>query len=626
LAFAAVFVAAGCIVTAMLLLVSTDAIREQAKAEIRAVTGLEPIFRGKATVSLFPSGSVSFENVVLGDSNDPALTAERLTARLRFFPLLLGRAETADVTLERPAIALIIGRNGHSNWESLWQTLSRSREPSPPLPSSFSAIRIDNGKIILRDEAHGVNESFDNVEVSLAWPSISRSFGATGRFTWRNQVADASFVLGDFAEMLAGNKSGLKLRLGGALGKVAFDGSVSTRPTLKVTGTLSADAPSLRQTMRWAGLKPLPGGGFERVALKAQMNVVGGTIALSGVNLELDGNSAEGVLTFAMDGRQTLQGTLAADKLDLRPYFSSVRLMTSNQREWSDGHVTLDGLSTVDVDLRLSAASVVLADATLGRTAMAANLRGGNLVVTIGESQAFGGIIKGAITLANLETKMDMKSQLQFNNVDLETCLGQLFNVRRIEGKGNLALALEGSGDSVLAVTRTLGGTAMLTGAGGALLGINVEQLLRRLERRPLSAGSELRTGKTPFDKIAVGLKISDGVVSVQDVKIDGSVVRLALGGTASIPTRALDLTGTATLISSSGGGFELPFVVQGSWDDPLVLPDPQILIRRSGAAAPLLNAVRGRSARDTVRSAIERLTGQPAPAEPAQPVGQPQQ
>jgi AsmA protein len=332
------------------------------------------------------------------------------------------------------------------------------------------------------------------------------------------------------------------------------------------------------------------------------------------------------VLTFAMDGRQTLQGTLAADKLDLRPYFSSVRLMTSNQREWSDGHVTLDGLSTVDVDLRLSAASVVLADATLGRTAMAANLRGGNLVVTIGESQAFGGIIKGAITLANLETKMDMKSQLQFNNVDLETCLGQLFNVRRIEGKGNLALALEGSGDSVLAVTRTLGGTAMLTGAGGALLGINVEQLLRRLERRPLSAGSELRTGKTPFDKIAVGLKISDGVVSVQDVKIDGSVVRLALGGTASIPTRALDLTGTATLISSSGGGFELPFVVQGSWDDPLVLPDPQILIRRSGAAAPLLNAVRGRSARDTVRSAIERLTGQPAPAEPAQPVAQPQQ
>ena len=55
---------------------------------------------------------------------------------------------------------------------------------------------------------------------------------------------------------------------------------------------------------------------------------------------------------------------------------------------------------------------------------------------------------------------------------------------------------------------------------------------------------------------------------------------------------------------------FELPFVVQGPWDDPLMLPDPEILIRRSGAAAPLLDAVRDRRAREAVRSAIERLTG----------------
>jgi AsmA protein len=42
------------------------------------------------------------------------------------------------------------------------------------------------------------------------------------------------------------------------------------------------------------------------------------------------------------------------------------------------------------------------------------------------------------------------------------------------------------------------------------------------------------------------------------------------------------------------------------------MLPDPEALIRRSGAAAPLLNAVRERRARDSVRSAVERLTGGP--------------
>src|SRR6185312_8219872 len=121
------------------------------------------------------------------------------------------------------------------------------------------------------------------------------------------------------------------------------------------------------------------GGGFGRFAIKARTNVVGGTISLSSVNVELDGNSAEGVLTFAADGRQTLQGTLAADSLDLTSYVSTVRLLAANERAWNNGQITLDGLAGLDLDLRLSAASVVVSNAKVGRTAIAANLRNGHL-------------------------------------------------------------------------------------------------------------------------------------------------------------------------------------------------------------------------------------------------------
>src|SRR5262249_33133302 len=199
------------------------------------------------------------------------------------------------------------------------------------------------------------------------------------------------------------------------------------------------------------------------------------------------------------------------------------------------------------------------------------------------------------------------------SDVDLESCLSEVFGLRRLEGKGNIVLAVEGAGDSVLAVTQTLSGTATLTGTNGALAGVNVEQLLRRLERRPLSGGGEFRSGRTPYDKISVALKVTQGLVSVEDVRIEGAAVVLALAGSASIPARELDLKGTAALVTPPKPGaspFELPFIVQGSWDDPIMLPDPEALIRRSGAAAPLLNAVRERSSRDSVRSAIERLTG----------------
>ncbi|HVZ51939.1 MAG TPA: AsmA family protein [Pseudolabrys sp.] len=596
-------------------LISADTVREEAVQGIRAITGLNPVLRGPTVVSLFPSGSVSFADMVLGDPQRPALTAERLTARLRFFPLLIGRVEIADVSLERPTITVDIGPNGHSNWSGLIGALAQSRGPGAHSRMAFSEMRIDGGTIAVRDPSRHMSETIDNVEFSLAWPAISKSFGITGRFVWHDQPVDAALTLADFPAALAGNRSGLKLRLSGKPMKAAFEGSISVKPTLKVDGTLAADATSLRDTLVWAGLKPLPGGGFGRFAIKAQTDVTGGTINLTGVNVDLDGNSAEGVLTFATDGRQTLQGTLAADTLDLSPYVSTVRLLTSNQRAWNDTHIGLEGLSGIDLDLRLSAAKVIAADARIGRTAIGANLRGGHLVVTVGEAQAYGGVIQGSFTLANVEQGADIKSQLNFSNVDLESCLSQLFGLRRLEGTGNLSLTVEGSGDSVLALTRTMNGTATLTGTNGALAGLDIEQLLRRLERRPLSGGGEFRSGRTPFDTIAVGLKIVNGMVTVQDLKIESAGVKLMLAGSASIPERELDLKGTAGLVTAARAGgtpFELPFVVQGSWDDPIMLPDAEALIRRSGAAAPLLNAVRGRSAREQVRSVIERLTGSP--------------
>jgi AsmA protein len=608
----------------MSLLIPADTVREAVKSEIRAVTGLDPVLRGPVSVSLFPSGTISFDDVILGGdrAGDTALAAERLTARLRFFPLLGGNIQVADITLVRPTIAVTFEPGGRSNWTSLVETLASALGPNKNRSQSFSEIRIDDGTVLVRDDARGIAEKLTAVDLSLAWPSISQSFAATGRFDWRDEPVDASITLADFIAALAGDPSGIKLRLNGNPLKVAFDGHLSARPTLKIEGTLAADAKSLREAMRWTAQKSLPGGGFGRFALKAKTNVVGGMIALSGVNVELDGNAAEGVLTFASDGRQTLQGTLAAEGLDLSPYVSTVRLMTGNERDWNGVPIVLDSLTGIDLDLRLSAAQVTISGAKLGRTALAANLRGGRLSVTIGESQAFGGLIKGSLGLARSDAGADLKAHLQFADVDLDSCLGALFGMHRLDGKGNLAFNIEGSGGSVMALTKTLNGSATLTSRQGAVTGFNVEQLLRRLERRPLSGSGDFRTGRTPYDTLAVTLGIKQGTVTAEDVHIDGAAVRLAMAGTASIPARDLDLKGVASLVSAStsgaSSGFELPFMVQGAWDDPILLPDTQSLLRRSGAAAPLLDALRDRQARDAGRAAINRLIGDPAAPVPA--------
>ena len=161
------------------------------------------------------------------------------------------------------------------------------------------------------------------------------------------------------------------------------------------------------------------------------------------------------------------------------------------------------------------------------------------------------------------------------------------------------------SGASPFGLASSLDGTATLTGHDGAIAGFNVEQLLKRLERRPLSGGGNFRSGSTPYDNLTVSVKFNDGIATAEDIRVEGPAARLTLTGTASVPTREYDLKGVASLTSAPNAppGFDLPFVVQGPWDDPLVFPDPESLIRRSPGAAPL--ARRGEGSQDPRRRAL---------------------
>jgi AsmA protein len=595
-------------------LINREALRQAVEAQIRSVTGLDLVVKGNIDVSVFPGSYVSFHDVGLkgGDTADPALSVDVLTANLRLLPLLMQRFEIADVMMLRPQIVVTRSADGESNWTPFIQTIARTMKPGADNQVSFSEIRIQDGKLSYDDAVNHVSEKLDDIDLSLAWPSISRSFAATGQFDWRGERVDGSISASDFLAALSGDRSGLKARLTSAPLKLAFDGTVANRTSAMMEGTLTIDTASLRNALQWTGQQVPGGNGFGRFALKARANVVGASIALTNVNVELDGNVAEGVMTYSNNGRQTLQATLAADALDFTPYISTFRLLASGARDWNRQLFDLNALSTSDVDMRLSAARVTVGPTKLGRTAFGANLRGGALALSVGEAQVYGGIAKGSFGIARSDAVADVKAQFQFTDVDLASCASELFGVTKLSGRGNLNVSLVATGSSPFGLAQSLDGTATLTGHDGALAGFNVEQLLKRLERRPLSGAGNFRSGSTPYDTLNVAVKFADGVATAEDIRLEGPASRVTLTGTASVPTREYDLKGVASLTSGSNGGtgFELPFVVQGPWDDPLIFPDPESLIRRSQAAGPLLDAVKDRKTRDAVRSVIERFTG----------------
>src|ERR1700710_20771 len=605
-----------------------DALREAVEAQIRAVTGLDLVINGSIDVSVFPGSYVSFHDVGLkgGGTTDPALQVDVLTANLRLLPLLLRRFEIADVMMLRPHIRVVRDGNGESNWTPSVETIARTMKPGAENQVSFSEIRIQDGVLNYEDATNHVSEALGDIDLSLAWPSISRSFAAPGQFDWRGERVDGSISASDFIAALSGDRSGLKARLASAPLKLAFDGTVANRTSAMMEGTLTVDSISLRNALQWSGQAPPGTGGFGRFALKARANVVGASIALTNVNVELDGNVAEGVMTYANNGRQTLQATLAAGALDFTPYISTFRLLASGARDWNRQLFDLNSLSTTDLDMRLSAAKVTVGPTRLGRTAFGANLRGGALALSVGEAQVSGGIAQGAFGLARSDAVADVKAQFQFPDVDLQACTSELFGINKLSGRGNLNVSLVSSGSSPFGLAQSLDGTATLIGHDGAIAGFNVEQLLKRLERRPLSGGGNFRSGSTPYDNLNVAVKFADGIATTEDVRVESPGSRVTLTGTASVPAREYDLKGIASLTSAPNAapGFDLPFVVQGPWDDPLIFPDPESLIRRSPGAAPLLDAMKDRKTRDAVRSVLERFTGQKTLPDTAAPAAAP--
>ncbi|MBN9014098.1 MAG: AsmA family protein, partial [Rhizobiales bacterium] len=210
------------------LLLDRDALRQAVEAQIRAVTGLDLMVNGGIDVTVFPQSRVVFHNVGLkgGGATDPALSVDTLVANLRLLPLLMQRFQIADVILSRPQIRVVREADGSSNWTPFIETLTRTVKPGAESPLSFSEIRIQDGVLTYTDSAKQI-ETIGDINLSLAWPSISRSFAATGQFDWRGARVDGSISVNDFLAALSGERSGLKIRVDEQALKLDFDGAIA---------------------------------------------------------------------------------------------------------------------------------------------------------------------------------------------------------------------------------------------------------------------------------------------------------------------------------------------------------------------------------------------------------------
>ncbi len=133
---------------------------------------------------------------------------------------------------------------------------------------------------------------------------------------------------------------------------------------------------------------------------------------------------------------------------------------------------------------------------------------------------------------------------------------------------------------------------ATLRSNSGDIYGLDLGLAFRRLERRPLTAGLELRSGRTAFDLLAAKFSLVQGQADIEEGVARDARMTTYFSGRAQIAERTIDLHAMASRVamdSADAKPLQLGFTLSGGWDDAAFAPDALGLINRSDAAAPLL-------------------------------------
>jgi AsmA protein len=570
--------------------VSSRALRDEIAGQLARVTGVPVASDGDASFALLPFPRVKLENVRLGQPGQGAcLEIAIARGEVRLLPLLAGRLELLDLALVEPVLKL----------DSRWPSEANAAQQLGHAVDILFAAPLAHGRLRSLSVTAGRIESvaadkpvtiLDEVNGAMKAPRGATAT-VSGTFRWRGSTAEFEASGFDPGEYERSRQSAVTLSLDAPYLKASFSGTASG-PELQFNGDFSGETPDLVSLGGWLGFEP-PLSTTEGVAVAGQARLEADALSISSARFRIGGQDLDGALLgrAEADGLN-LSGTLAASTLDLTGLAGSLLPGRADDGGWSRDPFPLWRLPRASFDVRLSVGSLVVGPVAMENAALAMLSRGSRTDLTLAGADYQGGTLKGRLGVAaQPQGAVDIKLQASAEKIATGTGLAFLFDGKRLSGTGSALVQLEGSGDTMASLMRSLEGRASLGIRQGELVGINIVEALRRIERRPLGAALDFGGGRTPFEAASATFRISQGTAVTSDGIIQSAAAKIALAGDVNLAERSFAMSGLASAPASATGREPptLPFEITGSFDQPQIVPDARDLIRRSGAAAPFL-------------------------------------
>jgi AsmA protein len=549
-----------------------------------------------------------------------------------------------------------------------------SRGPLAALASipdlALADVRIVDGTVRFSDARTGTREDVSAMTLDIAMANLAAPLSVRGALTWHKEPLRIDGRLGTLAALAADRPAALKASVSGKPITASYDGALRVPGNLELDGTVALKTASVRALAAWAGQSLPPGGALGPASVTGTLKLAETSVAISEGKYELDGATAAGTLSVEKGReRPLIKANLQVSELVFDRYLGGAvaparaapvappaqaspslapppppaartgapqsiedLLKASPQPKagpqvrgfsksagWNEDPIDLAALGLVDIDARIAAGRIVHRELLLGATRAHVWLSNRVFKATIDDVQLYDGRGRGVITLDGTGTSATIGANLSADGVAALPLLKSASGFDWVSGRGRIALAVAGRGQTERQIVETLTGRVDLALADGALIGYDVGAILGGLQKGRLRGLDRVQTEKTDFKELAGTFLIANGIAQNNDLRLNSPHVTLTGTGKIDLVRRALDyvtrpkLAVAAQIPGGIGLDFskvDIPVKIAGPWDKPQVTADVGAVLNNPEQVGKVVNEINRHLKSGNVEEAVKGFLG----------------
>ena len=314
---------------------------------------------------------------------------------------------------------------------------------------------------------------------------------------------------------------------------------------------------------------------FETFSIKGDIAGTSNRLTLSKAEIAFDDIRGSGALSATLrDPRLLIEGNLALQGLDLRPYMASYSTQnpTGEIQPWSEAPLNLAPFESVDANLDVSTPNVITDRLKLGQTQMDVTLQDGVLNANLPTVSLYGGNGKMDLTFDASKPVPSLTLTAGLNELNGNNFLSAIAGFTKASGEAKTDLSITSSGRSQAEIMRGLNGQGGFGLLDGQIQGIDASKFLTGLDEALKSRSLPSGIGSsqiTKFKDLAGLFKIEDGVVSIDEFNLAALGVSANGVGTIDMGNQKMDFRFRPKLTGDNAnklGSFGIPIRFAGDF------------------------------------------------------------